>query len=716
MLEAISNDPIITPFIVESSLWSCDCEIPDMHIYSNTVFDDDVGINGNVFVHAPATLTITSTIQFGKSKHIIVERGAKLHVDGGTLTKCPDAADWGGIRVEGNSAEEQPDAFGSPVGGKAGIVLMTNNAHVEHARTAMSTSRWKQVWNSAYWGGMIYCEHTTFYNNGRVAEILKYDETNQIKFFNCTMDGGDVGYAGTTIWDTDGVTFNRCRFYNMSSQGISTSDAGAIVKDGNDFIGNNRGIVSRASFPFAANMFIGEEGIEPNYFLDNIVHIESEASNKFDGLRIINNEFFESNSALRLNGPSLYVFRENTVDQTIVGINSFATGSLQNNQHSLVRDNTFGGLVGLNVRGENRELQFLCNGFTSIVFDFRLTPRNGALGEVRNKQGNNGNAADNCFTNPGQVIDILTTGQTTAFDYYVNNASHDCTFPVNQGNYTLQDAEGGDCPDWNFHDDPTEEDFINIQGEINTIINNGGQPEGLLADLLLEKEHILLSLLKTRIEADDIVGALNLLDTEGTVMSHLMKYGIQVDAGLYIDAQNTLSAMPNNVPEMPTFKQIQAINLDRLQTGLTYQLSESDSLFLENISISDMGVKPYARTVLYLLTGREFFDEFVLEEEVSLPNEMSNTPQLAYQSNKEVFTVFPNPAKDQFTIWLSKNIEAKRIRITDAVGKVVKKVDMNAKTGPFEIKTIGWEKGIYIVQVLGTDNKAVHTAKLFINQ
>lgn len=41
-----------------------------------------------------------------------------------------------------------------------------------------------------------------------------------------------------SIWDTDGITFNRNRFYNMGGDGIVTYDAGAIVKDGNDFIGN----------------------------------------------------------------------------------------------------------------------------------------------------------------------------------------------------------------------------------------------------------------------------------------------------------------------------------------------------------------------------------------------------------------------------------------------------------------------------------------------
>ena len=102
-------------------------------------------------------------------------------------------------------------------------------------------------------------------------------------------------------------------------------------------------------------MKIGEANSEPNYFFNNTVHIEAEATDKFDKLEIINNEFFQSNAAIRLNGPSRFIIKDNSVDQTLVAVNSFSTGALQNNQHNYIQYNTFTGTFGLNVLGENRE-------------------------------------------------------------------------------------------------------------------------------------------------------------------------------------------------------------------------------------------------------------------------------------------------------------------------------------------------------------------------
>ena len=298
---------------------------PDLVITEpNEIFDTDQDIPGDIIINTGAQLTVTATLRFGKGKGIRVARGAKLHINGGTLTKCPDAEDWRGINVEGNATLTQPSAFSMPAANEAGVVLINNLAHVEWARTTISTTRFNEGWNSAYWGGLVHCENATFSANGRGAAFMKYDLPNQSKFINCTMESDGVGYAGVTIWDTDNVTFNRCRFYNMSSQGILTYDAGAIVKDGNDFHHNWRGISSRATYPYSAFLEVGDLSSDPNYFLDNWFHIESNASKYGPGLSIINNEFFEPNTAIWLNGkisvdsPSLTIPTKNWHNGTYV--------------------------------------------------------------------------------------------------------------------------------------------------------------------------------------------------------------------------------------------------------------------------------------------------------------------------------------------------------------------------------------------------------------
>jgi hypothetical protein len=111
MRDAIATLPYLQATVVTGPETSCACDLSDIHIYSNTTFSQPMNVGGNIFVHTGAQLTVTSTLHFGKNKGIIVERGAKLHVNGGHLTKCPNVEDWRGILVEGNSALSQPNAF-----------------------------------------------------------------------------------------------------------------------------------------------------------------------------------------------------------------------------------------------------------------------------------------------------------------------------------------------------------------------------------------------------------------------------------------------------------------------------------------------------------------------------------------------------------------------------------------------------------------------------
>lgn len=375
--------------------WADNCtEVePTLFIPSGTnlVWDDLKLLNRNVEIETGATLTITCEVRMAKDLRFIVQRGAKLIVDGGTITNlCPDTR-WGGIYVHGNATKEQPDPFGTLAADDAGVVIIKNSSLIKNAVNAISTtapglSYPDQV---ARWGGLIYAENSDFIGNRRVAEFMKYDFPNKSKFINCTMDGNGVGYAGVTIWDTDNVTFNRCRFYNMTSQGILTYDAGAIVTDGNDFHHNHYGISSRATYPYSAFLQVGELSSDPNYFLDNWFHIESNASKYGPGIRITNNEFFESNTAIWLIGPSRYFIENNSFDQTTGGVYTSQTGAMGWNQHNYIRNNAISASYGIIAYGQNREMQFLCNDF-SAKWDFTLSQgsNGGPQGEIRQQQGN----------------------------------------------------------------------------------------------------------------------------------------------------------------------------------------------------------------------------------------------------------------------------------------------------------------------------------------
>lgn len=691
-----------------------DQTVLDVHINQNTTFNTDMVISGNIYVHTGTQLTITSTIQFGKDKGIIVERGAKLHVNGGTLTKCPDGEDWRGINVEGNASINQPNAFSIPAAQEAGVVLINNLAHVEWARTAISATRYNQGWNSAYWGGMVHCENATFLSNRRVAEFMKYDKPNQSKFINCTMESGGIGYTGVTIWDTDNVTFENCRFYNMTSQGILTYDAGAIVRDGSSFQHNERGIEGKATYPYVGKLMIGEMGSTPNYFLDNNrddIRVESTAFGA--GLEVVNNEFFGTSTAVRLIGPSRYTIRANSISGSgILGIAAIQTGAMGWNQPNRVDYNGIQKLVGMIANGPNREMQFICNNFSTSLWDFRLFgSTSSGTGEIRANQGGPWSPAGNCFTDPGTEIDILTQGPTSFFTYHALNTQ--CQRPLNPGNYGVsltEIANGCEVPPVVGEEPPSEDEYYLLKQQI-----SGGGSSEQLTEWTERKDIVLNGLVADYVSYDDIASALSLLDFEGTTTAKVMKYGVLVGSGDYQAATTELNALPSTDAELTTFKQVQHINLARMQQGLAYELSETDSAFLESVATGDLGVRSYARALMGLLKGRSYEDDDELDY-VPGGGESFGINTGAGKTAVEKVSVFPNPTAGLFTVRLPEGLSAARLQVTAATGQVL--LDQPILGGQYRIDLDGkpWGKGIYLLVLRDAGGKSVHAQTIIVTQ
>lgn len=79
---------------------------------TSVVWDKLHMINRPIRVMPTATLTIKCEVRLSTNSYIEVRRGAKLIIDGGTLTNlCPGT--WSGIQVWGNPLIAQPDPTGN---------------------------------------------------------------------------------------------------------------------------------------------------------------------------------------------------------------------------------------------------------------------------------------------------------------------------------------------------------------------------------------------------------------------------------------------------------------------------------------------------------------------------------------------------------------------------------------------------------------------------
>ena len=193
-------------------------------------------IQGNLYmmpgkritIEANATLLVSGSIRFGDESEMIVKRGGKVELNGGTLTKSWCADQWRGVRVEGNVNLPQPATVLSSSPEEAGIMYMHNNSVIEYAKNAVRMKSTGYSWPEAeeYYGGLIIAENSTFRHNERAIEFRRYgnqfnpDQFNpdRSSFTNVTFD--DHSYAAITNWRSDGVRFDNCTFSNYERNAI----------------------------------------------------------------------------------------------------------------------------------------------------------------------------------------------------------------------------------------------------------------------------------------------------------------------------------------------------------------------------------------------------------------------------------------------------------------------------------------------------------------
>lgn len=253
--EKINNCPYTpTPFEVDSDL----------------IWDKDVFLFRDVVVKAGNTLTITCRLGLPEDGKLIVEQGATLIVDGGTITNSCRGKFWKGIQVWGNTAQHQYNVSG-PVGQNyQGKAIFKNGALIENARNGVCN--WKPGDYSAT-GGIIQAKGAIFINCRRAAEFIRYqnfwsgnnrDDHSHFYLTDFVIDDDYFGdfatdrpWAGVTLWKTDGVDFRGCNFINTStvqnseqrSRGIFSLDANYTVQHYcNDQYSNNCSTLTPTTF------------------------------------------------------------------------------------------------------------------------------------------------------------------------------------------------------------------------------------------------------------------------------------------------------------------------------------------------------------------------------------------------------------------------------------------------------------------------------------
>ena len=400
-------------------------------INANTTWNTNLTVLGEVRVLNGNTLTISgaNTIiamsdgkKSGRPSIITVEKGAKLIVDGATIThdtRCNNTT-WDGIRLLGDNGNNQLP-LNQPI--HQAKLELRNGAILDHAMYAITFG------DGSFddFGGLVEAEDATIRVVRRAVEFMKYPYDNNSFFKRCTLEYvnsiTETPLSLVTAWDNHGAKFYGCTFQDNTglneytqygANGIFSIDATyEILPDcatpqtpcpsltRSSFSNFNQAIYSTGS---AGPMQV--VNIESTDFYDNSMAFRLEGMDNSRFIRnVVENGGLVKTGYSPVYGSQMGVFTENSTGFTIegnefektgsleatVGVNIIASGAVANE----VYRNTFkGNDIGQKYDGLNRlnntvGLEFVCNDNpVSNVEDVQVNTLSAFADGIRDIQGN----------------------------------------------------------------------------------------------------------------------------------------------------------------------------------------------------------------------------------------------------------------------------------------------------------------------------------------
>lgn len=501
-------------------------------IAQNELWDFDIRMFEDIIVKPGATLTITCAVRMPRDARIVVERGAKLIVDGGLITNACENERWQGIEVWGNTTptgrshqqifnNAEPDLLAatdyvnvSLLPDDPGMVVLINEAKIENGPNgAISTQKSSEGWNEAFWGGIVYANNAMFDNNKRAVAFMRYIPRNYSRFIGCTFTAKDdypfTTWQGVTMWATNDVQFSRCIFShnlpNRKGEGVGGLDAAFTVRDNCMFQNLDKGIDAEATMPLSGNVVVGSpNAAQGNSFGNNAQHIRAKSIDKLDvqnnlfGLTTVQSGF----GILASNGTQGRV-HNNTFTNTTNGIVSITN---PRGTFSIDCNDFYNNELAIWALGNNRAVVFDANEFFNTAkFDAVLSSVGTEQGDWRDAHGSLLEPRFNLFSsNLSQdhiaTINFFSGVQTLFFNYYHPTPTLNSRLvPV------CDDDDGGATPN-NYHNQdvgtvPISEvpTCIDIDG----LIGGGGGDEFCQSKECLENLKVYINDLKNNIDGGD---------------------------------------------------------------------------------------------------------------------------------------------------------------------------------------------------------------------
>lgn len=442
-------------------------------VTSNQIWYHSCKMYQDIVVKSGNTFTISGEILMPYQSKIIVERGAKLIIDGGKITSSSKNTRWQGIEIWGSSNKSQY-VLDLPYQGQLEII---NNGIIENAEIAVFVGKRDANGNniSGFEGGLIKATNATFLNNKISIYFNPYHNYNpgnpsqlksNLSVFKNTQFETNSNWinsistfpdAFVKLYEVDGINFRGCAFVNSNptafliynrGKGISSIDAYYVIDD-----------YCSISYPCSnpintifQNLYYAIESSKAlwdNYYLiKNAIFTNNYRSIYIDGLinpTIMNNTFYipdfnndilnilpNNNQpyGLYLNYSTGYIIENNhfnnltTNKSSKIGLIVNFSGTANNR----IYNNYFNSLsIGSSAQGQNRGsnsgLTYKCNEFTDCLRDISLTPYNRFYGVIAPYQGSLTSPAANIFSHASTTFSDIYN-ESWWVNYYHNTNSN----------------------------------------------------------------------------------------------------------------------------------------------------------------------------------------------------------------------------------------------------------------------------------------------------
>lgn len=739
-------------------------------VNSNETWTNDRYFKGNIRVKANKTLTIKCTVAMTRYSRIIVEPGAQLIIDGGTVTNISGLL-WDGIFVMGNPYQPQLIANTN----NAGSVLYQGLLRIKNGGTISQASIGVRNYlsNTGNSGGVIFAQNANFINN-----VMDVQMSGQYMssftpipsaswFYNCNFK--TTGVIGANIAPTNhvyllnvsGVKFMGCTFQCTVSP-ISSPGNGIYSVDAIYTVDKN------GATPC---LF---ENLNKGIYVNNInplktpVISNSRFTNNSYGGYFMNSHYlnFQTNTLTCITTPAISDVYLNNCKYYKIRNNQFshstsysATGegvSVYKSKigaHEVYR-NTFSNLyVGINCMDDNGNpnnatdgLKINCNDFhvTPNSYDVVLSYSTGLTLPLVNK--NQGDVTSNAnASNLVRNIYGATCGNQNKWQIYsgstvtINHGSNtntltavtqptasgcksgylnvvDKTIPLNYPLHcTTSPPSSGGSSTLSPNRLSSMNDYISdLTDQRATILAGGGTPDDFeLQSTVASKLNLFLTDSITG-NLDSIISVLenNQGYMEDADIQTVFAYMNKGDFATALDKTSLLGEgrgdWKNLLVQLISFQPDTVNGLD--------SISEQYAEFFRDYALSaDMDGKPVAQALLKAASVSEYGEPHAMPEGVSSARMMNQQSQENSADNLEnnlQIEVFPNPAKAGVNVnFFSKEEGIVKIELKDLLGKVIYTNFITNGSVNQYVSLTGLKSGMYLLS-FSRDKKLLYTTKI----